>query len=57
MNLRKTLARKTKGASDAIRNYFGRVAGNRHLLDEGRADQVSADVKQTAAKIKDVFAR
>lgn len=55
MNLRKTLARKTRGASGAAKNYLGRVTGNRALHDEGQADQVTTDVKNTAAKIKEIF--
>jgi uncharacterized protein YjbJ (UPF0337 family) len=33
----------------------GKVTDNERLETEGQADQVSADVKQTGEKVKDVF--
>ena len=54
------------GADDKARNTAedlggkakeaaGKVTDNERLEAEGQADQVSADVKQTGEKIKDVF--
>jgi uncharacterized protein YjbJ (UPF0337 family) len=54
------------GADDKARNVAedlggkakeaaGKVTDNERLEAEGQADQVSADVKQTGEKIKDVF--
>ncbi|HEX2360576.1 MAG TPA: CsbD family protein, partial [Jiangellaceae bacterium] len=54
------------GADDKVRNMAedvggkakeaaGKVTDNERLEAEGKADQVSADVKQTGEKIKDVF--
>jgi uncharacterized protein YjbJ (UPF0337 family) len=54
------------GADDKARNMAedvggkakeaaGKVTDDERLEAEGKADQVSADVKQTGEKIKDVF--
>jgi uncharacterized protein YjbJ (UPF0337 family) len=47
-NMAEDLGGKTKEAA-------GKVTDNERLEAEGQADQVSADVKQTGEKIKDVF--
>lgn len=57
MNLRAKLARITRGPSGAAKNNRARVFGNRHLRGEQQADHVTSDVRQTAAKIKEVFER
>ena len=33
----------------------GKATGNNHLKNEGRGDQVKADLKQAAEKVKDAF--
>lgn len=54
------------GADDKIRNAaeeaggkvkegLGKVTDNERLEAEGKADQVSADIKQAGEKIKDIF--
>ena len=56
----------TMGADDKARNMAedaggkakeaaGKLTDDERLEGEGKADQVSADVKQTGEKIKDVF--
>nr|WP_220489385.1 CsbD family protein [Tessaracoccus sp. MC1679] len=54
------------GADDKIRNAaeeaggkvkegLGKATDNERLEAEGKADQVSADIKQATEKVKDVF--
>lgn len=54
------------GADDKIRNAaeeaggkvkegLGKVTDNERLEAEGKADQVSADIKQAGEKVKDIF--
>lgn len=54
------------GADDKIRNAaeeaggkvkegLGKATDNERLEAEGKADQVSADIKQAGEKVKDVF--
>jgi uncharacterized protein YjbJ (UPF0337 family) len=38
-----------------VKENFGRATGNRRLENEGRRDQVKANVKTTGEKIKDAF--
>lgn len=33
----------------------GKATGDNHLKNEGRGDQVKADLKQAAEKVKDAF--
>ena len=47
-NMAEDLGGKAKEAA-------GKVTDNERLEAEGQADQISADVKQTGEKIKDVF--
>jgi uncharacterized protein YjbJ (UPF0337 family) len=41
--------------SGKAKEAAGKVTDDERLEAEGKADQVSADVKQTGEKIKDVF--
>ncbi|MBB1512568.1 CsbD family protein [Tessaracoccus sp. MC1627] len=54
------------GADDKIRNAaeeaggkvkegLGKATDNERLEAEGKADQVSADIKQAGEKVKDIF--
>ena len=47
-NMAEDLGGKAKEAT-------GKLSDNERLEAEGQADQISADVKQTGEKIKDVF--
>jgi uncharacterized protein YjbJ (UPF0337 family) len=38
-----------------VKENLGRTTGNRRLENEGKVDQVKANVKTTGEKIKDVF--
>jgi len=38
-----------------VKENFGRATGNRRLKNEGRVDQVKANVKTQGEKIKDAF--
>ncbi|MGK4585176.1 CsbD family protein [Kitasatospora sp. HPMI-4] len=48
----RNVAEKAKGhAKEAV----GKVVGDRPTAAEGKADKVSADVKQAGEKVKDAF--
>ncbi len=38
-----------------VKENLGRTTGNRRLENEGKVDQVKANVKTTGEKIKDAF--
>ena len=46
---------KLQSAQGKVKEATGRVVDDRPLEEEGKADQVAADLKQAGEKVKDAF--
>ena len=55
MGLDDKIGNKSEGLGGKVKEGLGKATDNERLEAEGKADQVSADIKQATEKVKDVF--
>ena len=55
MSAEDKIKNKTEELTGKAKEAAGRATGDENLQAEGRADQVSGNIKQAGEKIKDVF--
>jgi uncharacterized protein YjbJ (UPF0337 family) len=54
MDTARNIAQQAKGL---LKEFAGRITGNRQLVVAGKADQVKGRVKQAAGKVKHAFTK
>ncbi|MET9892864.1 CsbD family protein [Streptomyces sp. NPDC006465] len=55
MSVGQTIKHKTQAFKGRVTERIGRTTRNRRLQREGRADQISGNLKQSGDKAKDAF--
>ncbi len=53
MSMGKMLAHQAEAAKGTIKQFLGRVTGNRRLRTEGRVDHAKGTAKQSVTKMTD----
>jgi len=53
MSVGKVLAHQAEAAKGTVKQFLGRVTGNRRLRTEGRVDHAKGTAKQSVTKVTD----